>query len=81
LKGAGVASVLCEGGPTFAALLLAGGFVDRLVWLVAPVFLRGPLAVPALAGAVGGKLDEWRFERIERCGDDLLLTAKLRPNV
>ena len=81
LKTAGITSVLCEGGPTFAALLLAGGFVDRLVWLVAPVFLRNPHAVPALAGDLEGKLDDWRFERIERCGDDLLLMAKLGPDV
>jgi diaminohydroxyphosphoribosylaminopyrimidine deaminase/5-amino-6-(5-phosphoribosylamino)uracil reductase len=81
LKAAGISSVLCEGGPTFAALLLAGGFVDRLVWLVAPVFLRNPQAVPALAGDVAGKLDDWRFESVERCGDDLLLTAKLSPDV
>jgi diaminohydroxyphosphoribosylaminopyrimidine deaminase / 5-amino-6-(5-phosphoribosylamino)uracil reductase len=81
LKEVGISSVLCEGGPTFAGLLLAGGFVDRLVWLVAPVFLRNPEAVPALGSDVAGKVGGWHFERIERCGDDLLLTAKLGRNV
>jgi diaminohydroxyphosphoribosylaminopyrimidine deaminase/5-amino-6-(5-phosphoribosylamino)uracil reductase len=95
-----IATVLCEGGPTLAGRLLAGGLVQRVVWLVAPRFLRTDTAVPALAGAdlagadlagagPGGSdsarpngLDQagpngWRFDRIERVGDDMLLSADL----
>jgi len=77
LHALGVSSVLCEGGPTLAGRLLARGLVERLVWFVAPVLLRGPAAVPVLAGAdVTGK-DGWRFDRIERVGEDMLLSADL----
>ena len=51
LRARDIASVLCEGGPTLAGRLLAGGLVQRVVWLIAPTFLRTETAVPALAGA------------------------------
>lgn len=72
-----VATVLCEGGPTLAGRLLAGSLVQRLVWLVAPSFLRSDTAVPALAGADLAGANGWRFDRIERVGDDMLLSADL----
>ncbi|BDE05943.1 riboflavin biosynthesis protein RibD [Vulcanimicrobium alpinum] len=72
-----VSSVLCEGGPTLAGRLLAGGLVQRIVWLIAPTFLRGETAVPVLAGADLAGRDGWRFDRIERLGDDMLLSADL----
>jgi len=81
LRGAGISSLLCEGGPTLAAALLAAGVVDRLVWIVAPVRLENPEAVPALAGDLYQKLLAWDFETAERSGDDLLLTAKLGRDV
>ncbi|MGH7715170.1 MAG: bifunctional diaminohydroxyphosphoribosylaminopyrimidine deaminase/5-amino-6-(5-phosphoribosylamino)uracil reductase RibD [Vulcanimicrobiaceae bacterium] len=81
LKDAGISSVLCEGGPTLAAALVAGGFVDRLIWLIAPVFLSGPEAVPVLAPGAAAGLEGWEFEAAEPSGDDLLLTANLRRNV
>ena len=75
LHARGIASVLCEGGPTLAASLVAGGFVDRFDWLVAPAFLAGPGAVPVLrSGAAGAKL---RFDRVERLGPDVLLSGTL----
>ncbi|MGP6156713.1 MAG: bifunctional diaminohydroxyphosphoribosylaminopyrimidine deaminase/5-amino-6-(5-phosphoribosylamino)uracil reductase RibD [Vulcanimicrobiaceae bacterium] len=78
LKDHGVASVLCEGGPTLAARLLEGGLVDRLDWLIAPVLLRNPQAVPALGDAdVRAGIAALRFERVERLGDDLLVSAAL----
>ena len=76
LREAGVESVLCEGGPTLAAGLLRAGLVDRLVWFVAPILLRSPMAVPALAGDVSSSV-VWRFEELERSGDDLLLSARV----
>jgi diaminohydroxyphosphoribosylaminopyrimidine deaminase / 5-amino-6-(5-phosphoribosylamino)uracil reductase len=77
LRSREIASVLCEGGPTLAARLLAAGLVQRIVWLVAPRFLRGDTAVPVLAGADVAGLNGWRFDRIERVGDDMLLSADL----
>jgi diaminohydroxyphosphoribosylaminopyrimidine deaminase/5-amino-6-(5-phosphoribosylamino)uracil reductase len=72
-----IATVLCEGGPTLAGRLLAGGLVQRLVWLVAPTLLRSDAAVPALTGADLAGANGWRFDRIERVGDDMLLSADL----
>ena len=72
-----IATVLCEGGPTLAGRLLAGGLVQRVVWLLAPRFLRGDAAVPALSGANLAGANGWRFDRIERVGDDMLLSADL----
>ncbi len=77
LRERGIATVLCEGGPTLAGNLLATGLVQRLVWLVAPVLLSSDCAVPALAGADVSSLNGWRFDRIERVGDDMLISANL----
>jgi len=73
LPGYGIATVLCEGGPTLAARLLSGGLVDRFDWLVAPALLSGPSAVAALAdGASGTAL---QFDRVESLGPDVLLSG------
>ena len=72
-----ISTVLCEGGPTLAARLLADRLVQRAVWLVAPAFLAGRDAVPALTGADLDGPNGWRFDRIERVGDDMLLSADL----
>lgn len=72
-----ITTVLCEGGPTLAGRLLAAGLVQRVVWFVAPAFLRTDTAVAALAGADLGGRNGWRFDRIERVGDDMLLSADL----
>jgi diaminohydroxyphosphoribosylaminopyrimidine deaminase/5-amino-6-(5-phosphoribosylamino)uracil reductase len=72
-----VATVLCEGGPTLAGRLIAAGLVQRVVWFVAPAFLRADHAVPALGGADLSERNGWRFDRIERVGDDMLLSADL----
>ena len=77
LRERGIASVLCEGGPTLAGRLLAAGLVQRVVWLLAPVFLRSETAVPALGGADLAGANGWCFDRIERVGDDMLLSADL----
>jgi diaminohydroxyphosphoribosylaminopyrimidine deaminase/5-amino-6-(5-phosphoribosylamino)uracil reductase len=81
LREAGVTTVLCEGGPTLAARLLARRLVARAVWFVAPLFLQSPESVPVLAGAdLGTAANGWTFERVVRAGDDLMLTARL-PHV
>jgi diaminohydroxyphosphoribosylaminopyrimidine deaminase / 5-amino-6-(5-phosphoribosylamino)uracil reductase len=74
-SGRGIESVLCEGGPTLAGRMLAGGLVDRVVWLIAPVLLRNERAVPVLAGA--DLATGLQFERSEMLGEDLLLSAKV----
>jgi diaminohydroxyphosphoribosylaminopyrimidine deaminase/5-amino-6-(5-phosphoribosylamino)uracil reductase len=73
LRAHGVASVLCEGGPTLAGRMLDAGLVDRIDWLIAPVLLSGPTAVPALAHGPSGVT--LRFERVEPLGPDLLVSA------
>jgi diaminohydroxyphosphoribosylaminopyrimidine deaminase/5-amino-6-(5-phosphoribosylamino)uracil reductase len=77
LRQADITTILCEGGPTLAGRLLAAGLVQRLVWFLAPRFLRSETAVPALAGADLTRANGWRFDRIERLGDDMLLSADL----
>jgi diaminohydroxyphosphoribosylaminopyrimidine deaminase / 5-amino-6-(5-phosphoribosylamino)uracil reductase len=75
LRRLGIASVVCEGGPTLAARLLERLLVDRVDWLVAPQLLANPHAVPALAGnAAGGSA--LHLDRFERLGDDLLVSLR-----
>ncbi len=81
LRAAGVTTVLCEGGPTLAARLLAERLVARIVWFIAPAWFCAPDAVPVLAAAdLATAANGWTFERVERAGDDLMLTARL-PHV
>jgi len=81
LRERGIASVLCEGGPTLAGRLIAAGLVERIVWFVAPSFLHGPEAIPVLAGAdLARAATGWTFEEVERLGDDMMITARL-PHV
>jgi diaminohydroxyphosphoribosylaminopyrimidine deaminase/5-amino-6-(5-phosphoribosylamino)uracil reductase len=75
LRGLGIASLLCEGGPTFAAGLLECGLVDRFFGLVAPQLLRSPRAVPVLARASLPEVPGLRFDGVERVGPDLLVTG------
>ncbi len=73
LRARDVTSVLCEGGPTLAAHLLADGLVDRCDWLLAPALLSGERAVPVLARDFGGTT--LRFDRVEWLGPDVLVSA------
>jgi diaminohydroxyphosphoribosylaminopyrimidine deaminase/5-amino-6-(5-phosphoribosylamino)uracil reductase len=76
LRARGIASILCEGGPTLAAHILEMNLVDRVDWLVAPALLSGPTAVPALTGGPSGiTLD---FDRVERLGPDVLFSAVVK---
>jgi diaminohydroxyphosphoribosylaminopyrimidine deaminase/5-amino-6-(5-phosphoribosylamino)uracil reductase len=78
LKTRGIYSVLCEGGPTLAGALLERGLVDRLYWIVAPRLLANQDALPALAHArLARALPEFRFDRVEQLGDDVLISARL----
>jgi len=73
-----ITSVLCEGGPTLAGRLLERGLVQRVVWLVAPRFIRSATAVPVLAGAdLSAASTGWTFDRVERVGEDIMLSARV----
>jgi diaminohydroxyphosphoribosylaminopyrimidine deaminase/5-amino-6-(5-phosphoribosylamino)uracil reductase len=81
LRGAGIATVLCEGGPTLAARLIAAGLVERIVWFVAPALFAAPGAIPVLNGAdLSAIANGWTFDGVERVGNDLMITARL-PHV
>ena len=76
LRARGLFSILCEGGPTIASGLLAAGQVDRVYWGIAPRFLRGDRAVPVLSGAeLAGLALRLRFDRVERAGDDVIISG------
>jgi diaminohydroxyphosphoribosylaminopyrimidine deaminase/5-amino-6-(5-phosphoribosylamino)uracil reductase len=78
LRERGITTVLCEGGPTLAGRLLERGLVQRVTWFIAPRFLRTPEAVPVLAGAdLSRAADGWRFDRVERVGEDMLISARV----
>jgi diaminohydroxyphosphoribosylaminopyrimidine deaminase/5-amino-6-(5-phosphoribosylamino)uracil reductase len=71
-------SVLVEGGPSLAALLLEAGLVDKVTFFVAPMIIGGQDAPSAIAGAGAEKMAEAvRLERIEvrPHGDDVEITG------
>ncbi|MGH7729561.1 MAG: bifunctional diaminohydroxyphosphoribosylaminopyrimidine deaminase/5-amino-6-(5-phosphoribosylamino)uracil reductase RibD [Vulcanimicrobiaceae bacterium] len=70
----GIASILCEGGPTLAARLLERALVDRIEWIVAPRILGGPAPLPALGTRTAGA--RLQFDRCEPFGDDLVISAR-----
>jgi diaminohydroxyphosphoribosylaminopyrimidine deaminase/5-amino-6-(5-phosphoribosylamino)uracil reductase len=69
----GVQSLLLEGGPTLARGFLGAGFVDKLLFFVAPV-LAGE--GPPVLGDLGAPLDLLHL-RAEPSGEDVLLEAYL----
>jgi diaminohydroxyphosphoribosylaminopyrimidine deaminase/5-amino-6-(5-phosphoribosylamino)uracil reductase len=78
VRGRGIDTILCEGGPTLAGRLVRAGLVQRAIWLVAPRFLQSPTAVPVLAGAdLSALRNGWRFDLVERLGDDLMLSGRI----
>ena len=78
LRACGIDTVLCEGGPTLAGRFLERGLVQRVVWIIAPRFIRTESAIPVLTGADLTKVaNGWHFDRVERWGDDLMVTARI----
>jgi diaminohydroxyphosphoribosylaminopyrimidine deaminase/5-amino-6-(5-phosphoribosylamino)uracil reductase len=74
LAGRGVQHVLLEGGPSLAAVFLDAGFVDEVVWLLAPrLFGAGPVAIGPMSGSI--MVDVREFCRI---GDDVLIRGAPR---
>lgn len=75
LHGAGVTSMLVEGGGRLAGRLLAAGLIDRFYWIQTPLWL-GDSGVPAFAGMHGELLEQvHRWTPVERrsLGPDTLL--------
>jgi diaminohydroxyphosphoribosylaminopyrimidine deaminase / 5-amino-6-(5-phosphoribosylamino)uracil reductase len=71
-------SVLVEGGPSLAALLLEAGLIDKVTFFVAPMIIGGQDAPSAIAGAGAEQIAEApRLERIEvdQHGDDVEITG------
>ena len=59
--------------------MLEADLVDRIYWLIAPSFLRNERAIPVLAGSDVGRLARgWTYDRVERLGNDVLLSGSLR---
>ena len=75
LAKAEIISVVCEGGPTLGASLLAGRFVSHVDWLVAPLLLGGADAVSVIADVTRDV--PLRLETVRRLGDDVLITAEV----
>jgi diaminohydroxyphosphoribosylaminopyrimidine deaminase / 5-amino-6-(5-phosphoribosylamino)uracil reductase len=73
LRERGIYTVLCEGGPTLAARLIAARQVDRFYWAIAPLFLQGERSVPVL-GTLPGAV-ALRFDRLERADGDVILSG------
>lgn len=74
----GIASVLVEAGPRLAASFIGEALADELQLFTAPILLGGD-ARPALGGLSLDSLSaavRFRFERVERIGDDVLLVLR-----
>ena len=74
LRERGIASVLCEGGPTLATRLIELGLADRLYWLIAPQMLGGSSAVRVLRQPERG-FPSISFDAVEMLEPDILLTG------
>jgi diaminohydroxyphosphoribosylaminopyrimidine deaminase/5-amino-6-(5-phosphoribosylamino)uracil reductase len=73
-----IQSVLVEGGPSLAALLLEAGLVNKVTFFVAPILIGGQDAPSAIAGAGAEKIgDAMRLRDIEvrPSGDDVEITG------
>ncbi len=77
-----IQSILVEGGPTVAGALLDADLVDRLAWVVAPIVIGGDGAPAAVRGVGADAIADAariRSPQVERLGDDVLVTGRLRP--
>jgi diaminohydroxyphosphoribosylaminopyrimidine deaminase/5-amino-6-(5-phosphoribosylamino)uracil reductase len=73
-----IQSVLVEGGPILAGLLLDGGLVNKTTFFVAPMIIGGQDAPSAIGGDGAERIAEARqLENVsvERCGRDIEVTG------
>jgi diaminohydroxyphosphoribosylaminopyrimidine deaminase/5-amino-6-(5-phosphoribosylamino)uracil reductase len=81
LGGAGVTSILLEGGPHLAGAFLDAGEVDELRLFVAPVVLGGSSARDPLEGEGVEQIAQATRAlamQVQQVGEDVLLSARLR---
>ncbi len=73
-----VMHVLCEGGGSLAASLVAEGLVDEFAFFIAPK-LMGSDGLPNFSkfGGLIADMTNLKFQAIEQVGDDILIIAKL----
>jgi diaminohydroxyphosphoribosylaminopyrimidine deaminase/5-amino-6-(5-phosphoribosylamino)uracil reductase len=77
----GATSLMVEGGATLTGALLDAGEADELRLFVAPLVVGGEGARPLAAGAGAASVAEATRAlamESERCGEDLLIRARLR---
>lgn len=77
LAAAGRHEVLLEGGATLGAAWLRAGLIDDLALFVAPRILGDGLAWCAPFGTTLATAPEGRVQRVERLGEDTMLTLTL----
>jgi diaminohydroxyphosphoribosylaminopyrimidine deaminase/5-amino-6-(5-phosphoribosylamino)uracil reductase len=80
LRGAGVGSLLVEGGGRLAGALLGNALCDRFYWIQSPVWL-GDRGVPAVAGLPSepiARAERWRTVERRALGQDTLLVLDRR---
>jgi diaminohydroxyphosphoribosylaminopyrimidine deaminase/5-amino-6-(5-phosphoribosylamino)uracil reductase len=80
LWGAGISSVLVEGGGRLVGALLARGLVDRYYWVQSPLWL-GERGVPASADVPSDPIagvERWTVVERRALGDDTLLVVDRR---
>jgi riboflavin-specific deaminase-like protein len=73
LRGRGVRSLLCEGGPTLNRALLAAGVVDELFLTLAPLLTGEPDAPRIVEGDALAEPPELALEWVLRHGAELFL--------
>jgi diaminohydroxyphosphoribosylaminopyrimidine deaminase/5-amino-6-(5-phosphoribosylamino)uracil reductase len=73
-----VMHVLCEGGGTLAASLVAEGLVDEFAFFIAPKLL-GSDGLPGFSksGGLMADMTNLKFQTFEQVGDDILIKAKV----
>jgi diaminohydroxyphosphoribosylaminopyrimidine deaminase/5-amino-6-(5-phosphoribosylamino)uracil reductase len=80
LRGAGIGSVLVEGGGRLAGALLAHSLVDRYYWIQSPLWL-GERGVPAFADLPSepiAAVERWTVVERRALGEDTLLVVDHR---
>ena len=80
LRGAGLHSVMVEGGGRLAGALLAAGLVDRYYWVQSPLWL-GEQGIPAHAEVPSepiAAVERWTVVERRALGDDTLLVVDRR---
>jgi riboflavin-specific deaminase-like protein len=81
LRARGLRSILCEGGATLNAALLAAGVVDEIELVIAPQVVGGTSALTAVHGPLG--VPDVRLEVVDllEMEDALMVRYRVAPSV